>query len=99
MSGNKIIRVRDSSVLEILDTTGRVYLEVHPGYEEILGPCIHVYHVGITTEKWLLCTLRLVSVTELVRKLPIVIAAARRLQNGAGGSTLAQPSQPRRSAK
>jgi hypothetical protein len=93
----RLVRVRDDNVLEIYDTAGRLYLEVHPGYEEIMGPCIHLYRIGITTDPAILCTIRLPTVIELVRKLPVVIAAARRLQNGAGGSTLARTQQTRRS--
>ena len=74
--------MRANCVLEVLDHTGAPYLEVHPGYEDLLGPCIHVKRVIIHGEIEHLATLRLASVSELVRKLPIVIAAARRLQNG-----------------
>jgi hypothetical protein len=80
---NRLVRVRDDNVLEVLRTDGTVHLEVRPGYEELLGPCIHVYLVGIHDSTTRMFTLRLASVTELVRKLPIVIAASRRLQNGA----------------
>jgi hypothetical protein len=80
---NKLVRVRDDNVLEVLLTDGTVHLEVRPGYEERLGPVIHVHRVMIHNEPDHLFTLRLPVVTELVRKLPIVVAAARRLQNGA----------------
>lgn len=80
---NKLVRVRDDNVLEVLRTDGTVHIEVRPGYEELLGPCVHVYLVGIHATSSRLFTLRLASVTELVRKLPIVVVAARRLQNGA----------------
>jgi hypothetical protein len=80
---NKPVRVRDDNVLEVLHTDGTVLCEVRPGYEEILGPVIHIYRVGIHGSTERLLTLRLMSVSELVRKLPIVISAARRLQNGA----------------
>ena len=79
----QLVRVRDDNVLEVLRPDGTVHLEVRPGYEELLGPCIHVYLVGIHDSTARMFTLRIVSVTALVRKLPIVVAAARRLQNGA----------------
>jgi hypothetical protein len=79
----KLIRVRPDHVLELMDLEGAPYIEVRPGYTEMMGPVIHFYRVGISSQAEYLLTLRLPSVNELVRKLPIVIAAARRLQNGA----------------
>jgi len=79
---SKLVRVRADCVLEVLDHAGNPYLEVHPGYEDRLGPCIHIKRVIIHGDVVHVATLRLASVSELVRKLPIPIAAARRLQNG-----------------
>jgi len=61
---NKLVRVRDDNVIEILLTDGTVHLEVRPGYEERLGPVIHVYRIMIHNEPDHLFTLRLSVVTE-----------------------------------
>jgi hypothetical protein len=96
---NKIVRVRASDhALEILDEDGRVHLEVRPGYQERLGPLVELHRVGIHGTTSYMATLRLPVVSELVRKLPIVFAAARRLQNGAPSSPRARTPQGRRTA-
>ncbi len=77
---NKPVRVRDGNVLEILRSDGVVFAEVRPGYEDLLGPVLHIYRIGLHDSAERVLTLPIPSVTELVRKLPIVIAAARRLQ-------------------
>src|SRR3954449_11049641 len=84
---NKIVRARPADhALEILNEDGRVYLQVRPGYEEMLGPVVHLYHVGVHGTASYVTTIRLPVVSELVRKLPIVYAAAMRLQNKAPSS-------------
>jgi hypothetical protein len=74
------VRVRDGNVLEVLRPDGVVIAEVRPGYEDALGPVIHIYRVGIHDSTERLLTLPIPTVSELVRKLPIVVAASRRLQ-------------------
>jgi hypothetical protein len=68
-------------VLVLLDDLGRPYVEVRPYYTEGTGPAVEFYRVGVATSEYQF-TLRLNVLGALVRKLPIVTSAARRLQNG-----------------
>jgi hypothetical protein len=74
----KLVRVRGNSTLVLL-SDGKPHVEVRPAYNAGIGPAIVFYRVS-TAEPEHLFTLRLASVTALVRKLPIVTAAALRLE-------------------
>lgn len=73
------VKVRANCVLVILDERGQPYVEVRPVYNDGIGPAIALYRINPASDEYL-CTLRLPSVNALVRKLPIVLAAAKRLQ-------------------
>jgi|1186.fasta_scaffold81221_2 hypothetical protein len=75
-----LIKVRPDCTLVILDDQGRPCVELRPGYEPALGPVIHIYRVGIHESQTHLLTLRLPAINTLVRRLPIALAAAKRLQ-------------------
>jgi len=77
------IKVRSDCTLVILNDQGRPYAELSPGYEPALGPVLHVYRVGIHGYKTHLLTLRLPAIDALVQRLPIALAAAKRLQTKA----------------
>jgi hypothetical protein len=76
-----LVRVQADCTLVLYDDDERPYAEVRPRFEPALGPVLDFYRIGLYAEPWHLLTLRLPSINELVRKLPIAIAAARRLQN------------------
>ena len=95
---NRLVRVREDNVLELIDIDDRPYLQVRPGYEELLGPCIRLYRVGNHEAPSHLCTIRLPVITELVRQLPTVFAAARHLRVAAAHSPLARTPAGRRQA-
>jgi hypothetical protein len=95
---NKLVRVRKDNVLEVMDTEERPYLQVRPGYEPLLGPCIHLYRVGIHETPSYLTTIRLPVVSEIVRNLPVVYRAAARLRTLAPSNPLARTPTGRRSA-
>jgi hypothetical protein len=75
----RLVKVRGNSVLVILDERGRPYIEVRPTYNEGIGPAITLYRVNLAGHEYM-CTLRLPTVTAFIRKLPIVTAAALRLE-------------------
>jgi hypothetical protein len=74
------VQVRPDCTLVILDEQGHPYAELRPGYEAALGPVLHLYRIGVHGDQPYLLTLRLPTVNALIRKLPIVMAAAKRLQ-------------------
>jgi hypothetical protein len=67
-------------VIVLLDAEGNPHVEVRPHYTAGTGPGISVYRVNGVEPEYLF-TLRSNTVNALVRKLPIVTTAARRLQN------------------
>lgn len=77
----RLTRMRDNTIV-LLDDLGKPHIEVRPYYHEGVGPGIQFYRVSESAPEYLF-TLRLTTVNALVRKLPIVTTAARRLQNGA----------------
>jgi hypothetical protein len=79
MTTPRYVKVRDNSALVILDDQGRPYIEARPYYTEGTGPAVEFYRVGGAEPEYQF-TLRLPSINALVRKLPIVLAAAKRLQ-------------------
>jgi hypothetical protein len=69
------------NILVLLDEQGNPHVELRPHYHEGTGPAVQFYRVnGVDPEYQF--TLRLNTVNALVRRLPIVVSAARRLQNG-----------------
>lgn len=80
----RITKVLSNNVLVLMDELGKPHIEVRPYYRPDVGPAIQFYRSGISDEheSAYMFTLRLRTVQALVRKLPIVTAAALRLQNG-----------------
>ena len=77
-----LTRVRDNHVLVLLDDQGAPHIEIHPDYHQDTGPVLQFYRCGVSGDPAYLFTLRLPVVNALVRCLPPVISAAKRLQNG-----------------
>lgn len=75
----RLARIRGNATLVLLDDHSKPYVEVRPYYTPGTGPAVSIYRVGGAEAEYLF-TLRLPVVNELVRKLPIVTAAALRLQ-------------------
>jgi hypothetical protein len=75
------VKVRGDALV-LLDDQGKPHVEVRPYYHAGTGPALEFYRVGGAMPEYQF-TLRLNTINALVRKLPIVLSAARRLQNGA----------------
>jgi hypothetical protein len=74
--------MRHDSVLVLMDEQGKPHVEARPEYNEGIGPAISLWRVnGVTPEH--LVTLRMPSANALVRKLPLVVSAAMRLESRA----------------
>ena len=76
------VSVKGNDTLVLMDSDGYPHIEIRPTYNKGIGPAVQFYRIGITGDGEHLVTLRLVVVGAMVQKLPIVIAAARRLANG-----------------
>lgn len=75
----RLTRMRGNTLV-LLDTQGNPHVEVRPYYTTGTGPAVQFYRVGGAEPEYQF-TLRLNTINMLVRRLPIVTAAARRLQN------------------
>lgn len=71
--------MRDNTLV-LLDEQGNPHVELRPYYTTGTGPAVQFYRVSGDKPEYQF-TLRLNAVNALVRRLPIVTAAARRLQN------------------
>jgi hypothetical protein len=78
----RLVQMRGNNIV-LLDDQGKPYVEVRPYYHEGVGPAVEFRRVNVNGEAEYLFTLRLNTVNALVRKLPIVTTAAKRLQNEA----------------
>lgn len=75
------VRVKNNNTLVLMDADGYPHVEIRPCYTEATGAAIRLYRVNGVEPEYLV-TLRVTTVGAMVQKLPIVIAAARRLANG-----------------
>jgi hypothetical protein len=75
----RLVRLRENTLV-LLDDQGKPHVELRPYYSAGTGPAVEFYRVSETAPEYQF-TLRLNTINELVRKLPIVLSAARRLQN------------------
>ena len=75
------VSVKNNSKLVVMDEMGYPHIEIRPTHSEGIGPAIQFYRVNGSEPEHLM-TLRVAVVGPMVTKIPIVIAAARRLANG-----------------
>lgn len=75
----RLFRMRNSTLV-LLDEQGNPHVELRPYYTTGTGPAVQFYRVSGADPEYQF-TLRLNTVNALVRRLPIVTAAARRLSN------------------
>lgn len=83
-----IVVKNDNTLVIMLDT--QPYVELRPSYSRELGAHIEVYKV-LYSEPQYLFTLHLATVGPLVKKLPIVVSAARRLARQVGKNDATEP--------